>query len=129
MFVTRTFFRGSEGSGIPQVIAVLHSPTTEAGSRLLTMRILLSKIAVSLVAILGSFTIGREGPTVQVGTALMFNMRRFFSRSNARIERQLVLVGAAAGLSAAFNIPLAGIVFAIEELTCSFEVRTSGVLC
>ncbi len=60
VFVTRTFFRGSEGSGIPQVIAVLHSPTTEAGSHLLTMRILLSKIAVSLVAILGGFTIGRE---------------------------------------------------------------------
>jgi H+/Cl- antiporter ClcA len=128
VFVTRKFFRGSEGSGIPQVIAVLHSPTTEAGNRLLTVRILLSKIAVSFVAILGGFTIGREGPTVQVGAALMFNMRRFFPRSNARIERQLVLAGAAAGLSAAFNTPLAGIVFAIEELTRSFEVKTSGVL-
>ncbi|KND59231.1 Chloride channel protein [Candidatus Burkholderia verschuerenii] len=128
VFVTRKFFRGSEGSGIPLVIAVLHSPTAEAGGRLLTIRILLSKIAVSFVAILGGFTIGREGPTVQVGAALMFNMRRFFPRSNSRIERQLVLAGAAAGLSAAFNTPLAGIVFAIEELTRSFEVRTSGVL-
>ncbi|WP_277186104.1 chloride channel protein [Caballeronia sp. BR00000012568055] len=128
VFVTRKFFRGSEGSGIPQVIAVLHSPTSAAGGRLLTIRILLSKIAVSFVAILGGFTIGREGPTVQVGAALMFNMRRFYPRSNAKIERQLVLAGAAAGLSAAFNTPLAGIVFAIEELTRSFEVRTSGVL-
>lgn len=128
VFVTRRFFRGSEGSGIPQVIAVLNSPTSEAGGRLLTLRILASKIAVSFIAILGGFTIGREGPTVQVGAALMFNMRRFYPRSNSLIERQLVLAGAAAGLSAAFNTPLAGIVFAIEELTRSFEVRTSGVL-
>jgi H+/Cl- antiporter ClcA len=128
VFVTRRFFRGSEGSGIPQVIAVLDSPTSAAGGRLLTLRILVAKIGVSLVAILGGLTIGREGPTVQIGAALMFNMRRFYPRSNSLIERQLVLAGAAAGLSAAFNTPLAGIVFAIEELTRSFEVRTSGVL-
>ena len=83
---------------------------------------------MSFLAILGGFTIGREGPTVQVGAALMFNLRRLYPRSNALIERQLVLAGAAAGLSAAFNTPLAGIVFAIEELTRSFEARASGVL-
>jgi H+/Cl- antiporter ClcA len=86
------------------------------------------KILVSLLAIIGGFTIGREGPTVQIGAALMYNLRRFYPRSNALIERQLVLAGAAAGLSAAFNTPLAGIVFAIEELTRSFEARASGVL-
>src|SRR6201996_397691 len=128
VWLTRTFFRGAEGSGIPQVIATLHSKTGEYGSRLLSFRILFGKIAVSFLAILGGFTIGREGPTVQVGAALMFNLRRFYPRSNALIERQLVLAGAAAGLSAAFNTPLAGIVFAIEELTRSFEARASGVL-
>ncbi|TDN68757.1 chloride channel protein [Paraburkholderia sp. BL10I2N1] len=127
-WLTRTFFRGSEGSGIPQVIATLHTNTSNTGSRLLTFRILAGKIAVSFLAILGGFTIGREGPTVQVGAALMFNLRRLYPRSNALIERQLVLAGAAAGLSAAFNTPLAGIVFAIEELTRSFEARASGVL-
>ena len=100
----------------------------EYGARLLSFRILFGKIAVSFLAILGGFTIGREGPTVQVGAALMFNLRRLYPRSNALIERQLVLAGAAAGLSAAFNTPLAGIVFAIEELTRSFEARASGVL-
>jgi H+/Cl- antiporter ClcA len=128
VWLTRTFFRGAEGSGIPQVIATLHAKPSEYGSRLLSFRILFGKIAVSFLAILGGFTIGREGPTVQVGAALMFNLRRFYPRSNALIERQLVLAGAAAGLSAAFNTPLAGIVFAIEELTRSFEARASGVL-
>ncbi|MEI6000537.1 chloride channel protein [Paraburkholderia bengalensis] len=128
VWLTRRYFRGAEGSGIPQVIATLHSNTSASGARLLTFRLLLGKIAVSFLAILGGFTIGREGPTVQVGAALMFNLRRLYPRSNALIERQLVLAGAAAGLSAAFNTPLAGIVFAIEELTRSFEARASGVL-
>jgi H+/Cl- antiporter ClcA len=128
VWLTRRFFRGAEGSGIPQVIATLHTNPGASGARLLTFPILLGKIAVSFLAILGGFTIGREGPTVQVGAALMFNLRRLYPRSNALIERQLVLAGAAAGLSAAFNTPLAGIVFAIEELTRSFEARASGVL-
>jgi H+/Cl- antiporter ClcA len=128
VWLTRKFFRGAEGSGIPQVIATLHSRPSEYGARLLSFRILFGKIVVSFLAILGGLTIGREGPTVQVGAALMFNLRRLYPRSNALIERQLVLAGAAAGLSAAFNTPLAGIVFAIEELTRSFEARASGVL-
>ncbi|MFM0335663.1 chloride channel protein [Paraburkholderia fungorum] len=128
VWLTRKFFRGAEGSGIPQVIATLHSKPSEYGERLLSFRIMFGKIAVSFLAILGGFTIGREGPTVQVGAALMFNLRRLYPRSNAQIERQMVLAGAAAGLSAAFNTPLAGIVFAIEELTRSFEARASGVL-
>jgi H+/Cl- antiporter ClcA len=127
-WLTRRFFRGAEGSGIPQVIATLHTRPAETGARLLTLRILFGKVLVSFLGILGGFTIGREGPTVQVGAALMFNLRRFYPRSTAMIERQLVLAGAAAGLSAAFNTPLAGIVFAIEELTRSFEARASGVL-
>jgi H+/Cl- antiporter ClcA len=128
VWLTRTFFRGAEGSGIPQVIATLHAKPGESGKRLLTLRLLVGKIAVSFLGILGGFTIGREGPTVQVGAALMFNMRRLYPRSNALIEHKLVLAGAAAGLSAAFNTPLAGIVFAIEELTRSFEARASGVV-
>jgi H+/Cl- antiporter ClcA len=128
VWLTRRFFRGAEGSGIPQVIATLHANSREYGMRLLSWRILLGKIAVSFLGILGGFTIGREGPTVQVGAALMFNLRRLYPRSNAVIERQLALAGAAAGLSAAFNTPLAGVMFAIEELTRSFEARTSGVL-
>ncbi len=132
VWMTRRWFRGSEGSGIPQVITSLHD-VREYGPRLLTIRILLGKIAVSFLTILGGFTIGREGPTIHVGAALMYSLRGFYPkrlRSIYRVglEHKLVLAGAAAGLSAAFNAPLAGVVFAIEELTRSFEQRTSGVL-
>ena len=132
VWLTRRFFDGSEGSGIPQVIAMLHGPQ-EVGQRLLTLQILIGKILISFLAILGGFTIGREGPTIHVGAALMYNLRRFYPQRLRAIrpgalERRLALAGAAAGLSAAFNAPLAGVVFAIEELTRSFEARTSGVV-
>jgi H+/Cl- antiporter ClcA len=128
VWLTRRYFRGAEGSGIPQVIATLQVGGSEMGKRLLTLRLAAAKIGISLIAILGGLTIGREGPTVQVGSAIMFNLRRFYPRSNQILDRQLVLAGAAAGLSAAFNTPLAGIVFAIEELSRSFEQRASGVV-
>jgi H+/Cl- antiporter ClcA len=132
VWLTRRWFPGSEGSGIPQVIATLHD-VRAFGPRLLSLRILIGKIGISFLAILGGFTIGREGPTIHVGAALMFSLRRFFPARlrNIRggaLESTLALAGAAAGLSAAFNAPLAGIVFAIEELTRSFEQRTSGVV-
>ncbi|WP_429300517.1 chloride channel protein [Paraburkholderia sp. GAS199] len=132
VWITRAFFQGAEGSGIPQVIAALHGPS-EIAARLLTLRILVGKILVSFLAILGGFTIGREGPTIHVGAALMYNLRvfypkRFQAMRGATLEKRLALAGAAAGLSAAFNAPLAGVVFAIEELTRSFSQRTSGVL-
>ncbi|WP_028211275.1 chloride channel protein [Paraburkholderia mimosarum] len=132
VWATLHWFPGSEGSGIPQVIATLDD-VRELGPRLLTLRILIGKIALSFLAILGGFTIGREGPTIHVGAALMFSLRRFYpsrlrSIYSVGLEYKLALAGAAAGLSAAFNAPLAGVVFAIEELTRSFEAKTSGVV-
>ncbi len=129
VWLTRRWFRGSEGSGIPQVIASLHAPPDPArGPRLFGLRIIVGKIGVGLLGMLGGLTLGREGPTVHVGASVMYEMRRFFPRVPLRLERLLLLAGAAAGLAGAFNTPLAGILFAIEELSRSFEVRTSGVL-
>lgn len=131
VWLTRRFFPGSEGSGIPQVIATLHGGRGTA-RRLLTLRILAGKIVISFLSILGGLTIGREGPTIHVGAALMYNLRSFYPERfrairGGTLERRLALAGAAAGLSAAFNAPLAGVVFAIGELSRIFEQRTGGV--
>ncbi|MCO5399187.1 chloride channel protein [Ralstonia soli] len=126
IWLTQRYFRGAEGSGIPQVIATLEDG--RLSSALLSLRIMVGKIVVSFLGILCGFTIGREGPTVQIGASLMYAMRRGYRRSSHHIERQLALAGAAAGLAAAFNTPLAGVVFAIEELTRSFVSRNSGTL-
>jgi len=131
LFLTRRWFTGSEGSGIPQVIAALHAPRKEEDTlmrRLFGLRVVVGKIGISLIGLLGGLTIGREGPTVHIGAAIMVEIRRFYPHRNAQLERRLLLAGAAAGLSAAFNTPLAGIIFAIEELARDFESRTNGIM-
>jgi H+/Cl- antiporter ClcA len=129
VFLTRRWFTGSEGSGIPQVLAALHGPPDETVmSRLFGLRVIIGKIFVSLLGFLGGLTIGREGPTVHLGAAIMAETRRLYPHRSVRLERQLLIAGAAAGLSAAFNTPLAGIIFAIEEIARDFENRTNGTM-
>ena len=129
VFLTQRWFSGSEGSGIPQVIAALHAPPDETMmNRLFGLRVIVGKLGVSLLGFLGGLTIGREGPTVHLGAAIMAETRRFYPHQGRHLERALLLAGAAAGLSGAFNTPLAGVIFAIEELARDFESRTNGVM-
>jgi H+/Cl- antiporter ClcA len=124
LFLARRFFPNSQGSGIPQVIAARALPDAEGRLSLVSLRIAAGKIAVMMLGLLCGASIGREGPTVQVGAALMFAA----GRRALDYQRGLLLAGAAAGIAAAFNTPLAGIVFGIEELSRSFESRTSGLV-
>jgi H+/Cl- antiporter ClcA len=123
-YVTRRVFPNSQGSGIPQAIAARHLADQRARGRLVSMRIAVGKILLTLFGLLCGASIGREGPTVQIGASIMFAIGRL---SPSR-QRGLILAGASAGIAAAFNTPLAGIVFGIEEMSRSFEVRTSGLL-
>ena len=129
VWLTTRFFPGSQGSGIPQVIAA----TRLAGQgkpvgRLVSLRIAAAKIGLGSLALTGGFSAGREGPSVQVAASIMHYFHRFLP--NARVIRanDLILAGGAAGIAAAFNTPLAGIAFAVEELGRKLETRTSGVL-
>ena len=127
-WLTQRVFIGAEGSGIPQTIAALSLPTEEMRNRLLSMRIAAGKVLLTLLALASGASIGREGPSVQVGASIMHSLRRFARFSAADVDRGLILAGGAAGVAAAFNTPLAGVVFAIEELSRSFESRTSGMI-
>jgi H+/Cl- antiporter ClcA len=127
-WLTSRVFVGAEGSGIPQTIAALTLSTEAARDRVLSIRIAIGKIALTLLALASGASVGREGPTVQVGASIMHSLRRFAQFSAADVDRGLILAGGAAGVAAAFNTPLAGVVFAIEELSRSFEQRTSGTI-
>ncbi len=126
VWLTRRFFPGAQGSGIPQVIAALRLSDQRAVSALLSARIAVGKVLLTLLGLAAGASIGREGPCVQVGASIMDVLSRLDHRPRPHLRRALVLAGGAAGVAAAFNTPLAGIVFAIEELSHSFEARASG---
>lgn len=124
-WATLRWFPNSQGSGIPQAIAARHLRDPESRRRLLAPRTMVGKILLTLLGLAGGASIGREGPTVQVGAALMVGCGRL---AGLKGHHGLVLAGAAAGVAAAFNTPLAGIVFAIEEMARSYENRASGLV-
>jgi len=127
-WLTRNVFRNTEGSGIPQAIAALSMQTHIARARVLSLKVAAGKILLTIMGLFCGASIGREGPTVHVGASIMYSLRKIAPFHGRDTIRGLVLAGGAAGISAAFNTPLAGIMFAIEEMSRSFEERTSGTL-
>lgn len=128
VWITRRFFAGSQGSGIPQTIAALQMSDPAARDGVLSLRIAIGKILLTVLSLLGGASVGREGPTVQIGASIMHSVGRFVRFPRRELQRGLILAGGAAGVAAAFNTPLAGVVFAIEEMSRSFEQRTSGTV-
>lgn len=124
-YLAATLFPNSQGSGIPQAIAARHLHDQPDRSRLLSLRIAFGKIVLTALGLFSGASIGREGPTVQVGASIMLAVARFGGMAQAR---GLILAGSAAGIAAAFNTPLAGIVFAIEEMSRTFESRANGLV-
>ena len=128
----------ARGSGIPQVIAaVTLPPSGPAQTLLVSLRQSMWKVVLTAAALLAGASVGREGPSVQVGAAAMLAWGRWCQEKlRFRIgfhPNALIAAGAAGGLAAAFNTPLAGVVFAIEELGRGTAVRwdrlvLSGVL-
>ena len=124
VYLSRQYFPGSGGSGIPQVIAARQLTDQHARETLLSLRLAAGKVVLTVCALAIGASAGREGPTVQVGASIL---HRLAAASGGRY-RGVILAGAAAGVAAAFNTPLAGIVFAIEEMSRAFEQRTSGLV-
>ena len=126
-WLTRRYFPGAEGSGIPQTIYALRPNSGELGQRFLRPQVVIGRVLLAALGLLCGGSIGREGPTVHVGAVIVHGVWRWMPHGRAEAQRRaLVLAGGAAGVAAAFNTPLAGIVFAIEELSRSFEERASG---
>ena len=128
VWCTQRFFPAAAGSGIPQTIATLEGASGDMRRAVLSVPAALGKVLLTSLGLLCGASIGREGPTVQVGAAIMYALRRFARFPSHDRERGLILAGGAAGIGAAFNTPLAGVVFAIEEMSGSFERHTNGTV-
>jgi CIC family chloride channel protein len=116
LWLVRRFAPETAGSGIPDLKSVVMGE-----KELHWKRVLPVKFLAGVAGIGGGLTLGREGPTVQMGGATGLMVSTWFRVRQGEGERKaLISAGAAAGLAAAFNAPLAGLIFALEELTGSF---------
>ena len=118
--VVQLFAPNARGSGIPQVMAAIDLATPKYEQKidkLLNFRVIIIKITSSLLMVLGGGAIGREGPTIQIAGSIFRLTNKIIPEAWPKLSRQsFILTGAAAGLAAAFNTPLGGVVFAMEEL-------------
>ncbi|TPG39856.1 chloride channel protein [Sphingomonas koreensis] len=119
VWITRRFAPDARGSGIPQVIAASSDPQGGARS-LISVRTAVIKAALTLASLLCGSSTGREGPTVQLAAAMMAVWHKAM---RVEMRASMIIAGGAAGVAAAFNTPLAGIAFAIEELAAAYEQR------
>lgn len=129
VWLTRHHFPGAGGSGIPQVMAALDPALPDhERRRFVSLRLTLAKIGLSSAGLMAGLSIGREGPSVQVAAGVMQHARRWLRADSSMSNHALLVAGGAAGIAAAFNAPLAGVVFAIEELSRKLESRNSGLI-
>ena len=129
VYCTRRWWPGAAGSGIPQVMAAL-DPATPAEQRglFVSVKLACAKVLLTSWGLLAGLSLGREGPSVQVAAGIMHAARRWLPAGASVSPHGLLAAGGAAGIAAAFNTPLGGVMFAIEELTRRPEQRSSGLL-
>ncbi|PZO31661.1 MAG: chloride channel protein [Betaproteobacteria bacterium] len=128
LWLVNTIFWGAGGSGIPQAIKVTKHPKPRLMERLLGPRAFLGKLLITPFVIAAGAAAGREGPTVQIGAALMAYAGRFPNIAKLFDTRSLIIAGGAAGVAAAFNTPLGGLMFAFEELGRRKTMRHTSAL-
>ncbi|WP_294210697.1 chloride channel protein [uncultured Chryseobacterium sp.] len=120
-WLVKEFAPNAKGSGIPQVMAAveLANPKEHRKIRnLLSFKIIVFKILSSVVLVIGGGAVGREGPTIQIAGSVFRKVNEYLPEWWPKISKKnMIMTGAAAGLAAAFNTPLGGIVFAVEELS------------
>lgn len=118
-WLVRRFAPPASGSGIPHVEAVLHGEMAPAPFILLPVKFFGGALAIG-----AGLALGREGPSVQMGAVIGHLTGGVFKRDAADC-RALLAAGAGAGLATAFNAPMAGALFVLEELVQKFEQRTA----
>src|ERR1039457_4000468 len=116
------FFPGARGSGIPQTKAALF-----ASRGRISLRAVLGKFFCTSATLASGIPLGREGPSVQVGAGIGSVLGRLLGLRSEQVKN-LIPVGAAAAIAAAFNTPLAAVVFALEEIMGDLNAPVMGAV-
>ncbi len=119
VWLTRRIAPDARGSGIPQIMAARHDPEGAMRS-LASAKTAIVKFGMTIAALLLGASVGREGPTVQISATIMAYAHRLF---RVPVTASVMVAGGAAGVAAAFNTPLAGVTFAIEELASAYDQK------
>jgi len=129
LWVGMRFAPATLGGGIPRVIRALDDDLPEEHRHwLVSLRVSIYQIGLVTSGLLAGLSMGREGPTVQVGAGVMVHARRWLSKDSGIDAHDLMVAGAAAGIAAAFNTPLGGIIFALEKLSRRRAMSTSALM-
>jgi H+/Cl- antiporter ClcA len=125
----RRYAPGAMGSGIPQVLrAVDEELPRSQRTWLVSLPLAFHKMGMVVGGMLAGLSIGREGPTVQIGAGVMGHAKRWLSKGSGIDSHDLMVAGAAAGLAATFNTPLGGVVFALEQLSRRRSMTHSALM-
>ncbi len=116
------YFPNARGSGIPQTKTALF-----IHGGLIRFRTVLGKFGCSSISLASGIALGREGPSVQVGAGIASSLGRNLGLSPARVQ-SLVPIGAAAALAAAFNTPIAAVLFTLEEVMGDLHAKVLGTV-
>ena len=117
VWFTRRHAPGTAGSGIPQVMAALNPSLSDTErATLVSLRLSVAKFLLTPLGLLVGLSLGREGPSVQISAGILRSVRGWLPSGAGIGEPGLLVAGGAAGIAAAFNAPLAGVMFAVEEL-------------
>ena len=116
------YFPNARGSGVPQTKAALY-----AREGRITLRTVLGKFFCTSATLASGIPLGREGPSVQVGAGIGSVLGRLLGMRTEQVKK-LVPVGAAAAIAAAFNTPLAAVLFALEEIVGDLNAPVIGAV-
>src|SRR5258707_6444321 len=121
-YLLARYFPDARGSGVPQTKAALF-----AREGRITLRTVVGKFVCTSATLASGIPLGREGPSVQVGAGIASVLGRLLGLSNEQVKN-LIPVGAAAAIAAAFNTPLAAVVFALEEIMGDLNAPIMGAV-
>jgi H+/Cl- antiporter ClcA len=116
VYFVKHFFEYIQGSGIPQLIAANDSRNKNIREKLLSFKVAVGKIIFIFIGMLSGAPIGIEGPSIHIGGSIFYGFNRFLKLKRKLLIHSLIAIGGSAGLIVAFNAPLAGFLFAYEEI-------------
>ncbi len=125
VWIIKRYFPGSEGGGVPQTITSL---SYEVPNRLISIKILCGKTVMLLAALACGASVGIGGPMVHIGASIMYVSSMYARYTLGHIKQTAIMAGGAAAIATIFSAPLAGIAFAMEGFSRSFQLRRSGLI-